>query len=270
MSYSKNEIVELQRDITVGESNYPKGTLFVVEDFFAKDATGARIVLKTLDSSGKKKLNDGIESKATTILKITKSTDKKLEENIVKLKKGQIFTFNEDETFDFDQQVTVLKGTRVIVLKGGSKPEIAIDQPLGHATMFAITYPLADFSHMFTEAKPVDDEILRDWSVKKLRTLEGRRGYHVTANLCYKDQPVIEYEVEHIGCDPELIIKKGISEEAKKSLDDVLNKIMELESKYDGCKRDRDYALETLGNFLTSQSYQLRTIERDIKLSAQT
>ena len=263
MSYSKNEIVELEREVTVGGDYYPKGALFVVDK-----VTSTKITLKKLDPNGNRKLSDGIEGKASTILKITKSTQKKLEENIVKVKKGQIFTFNEDQTFDFDQQITVLKGTRIIVLKGGTKPEIGIDQSHGGASMFAITYPLADFSHMFTEAKAADDELLKEWSVKNLRTLEGRRGYHVTATLCFKDQHVIEYEVEYLGCDPELIIKKDISEEAKKSLDDVLSKIMQLESKYDGCKRDRDYALETLGNFLTSQAYKLRTIERDIKLSA--
>lgn len=189
-TFSKNEILELKRDVTVGDSAYSAGQKFVVSKV---TPTKTHTILLTnngeLDSEkglmGSHKSIAGVMSKTNTAF-VAKKPDHSA------LKKGNFYTFKCDFAED---DIFFPAGTRVVLVKGGAKPKFETfyrQKNSNESNLSGLGVSPIFFEKFMTPAEAVTCELTKDWCIKGLKERTGEETRNFELSVYFKNKKVGE------------------------------------------------------------------------------
>ena len=167
-TFSKNEIVKLNKDLVIAPNTYPANTLFFVEKAQDKKFTIAE--LKDGAPTGRTLSADirafnGLISSTNTLYKKAKA---------VSVKKGDFFTFKTEFVQD---EVKFPVGTRIVFTKGGANPAFETlykQEILKQVNGLGVS---EDFILKYLErAERAECEVTKDFDLKGVKHFTTRHG----------------------------------------------------------------------------------------------
>lgn len=262
-TFSKNEILELKRDLTVGDVPYTAGQKFVVTKVTpTKTHTTLLNNNGELDSEkgliGSHKSIAGVMSKTNTAF-IAKKPDYSA------IKKGNFYTFNKN--FKDDDGMEFPAGTRVVMVKGGAKPVFETfyrqkSPKLSNVNGLGVHPKFVE--QFLSPAEAVTCELTKDWCIKGLKERTGEETRNFELSVYFKNKKVGEASNGGYGACHSIYID---TPEWKKLNEQAFAIVQPL----DNCKEERmklklhdmeeiiiDYFLENHGGLSTLNDYLVR------------
>lgn len=189
-TFTKNEIIELKRDLTVGDASYSAGQKFVVTK-----VTPTKTHVTLLDNKGELVAEKGLIGTHKSIAGVMSKTNtaflvKKADHSA--LKKGNFYTFKQDFKED---EIFFPAGTRVVLVKGGAKPvfETFYRQQNPKASYLSgLGVSPSFFEKFMTPAEAEICELTKDWCIKGLKERTGEETRNFECNVYYKNKKVGE------------------------------------------------------------------------------
>lgn len=184
--FSKNEILELNKDQTMMNEKFIKGQKFVVTK-----CSKESVSIYPLKDNGTLS-EKGYAVDTIGIVRVFNTTNTTYNPPKLKntTKKGMIFEFSKNFS---DGDIVYPKGTRVIIVKGGNKPEFFTNftQPkkgLSHISGYQVCQNF--INDFFTPAEPIVCELTKDFSYKGLKEGQGEETRNFYCEICFKKKVI--------------------------------------------------------------------------------